>query len=153
MEVPRGGCERGGLWAGPPTSGLGGQLGAGSADWYCLSCSAQVGKAAVRGRADPPPRAARAGWRPGLVTEVSNRRTRVRGLLSGRAAEFTEMPKMKSRGSVKRRFKITKSGKVKCSRTQRGHMHAPKNGKQKRGKRSRLVIAGTWATLMRRMMK
>ncbi len=63
------------------------------------------------------------------------------------------MPKMKSRGSVKRRFKVTKSGKVISSRPQRGHMHAPKNGKQGRGKRKPLILTGTWATLMRRMMK
>jgi large subunit ribosomal protein L35 len=62
------------------------------------------------------------------------------------------MPKMKSRGSVKRRFKITKSGKVKSSKVQRGHMHASKNGKQRRNRRKPLVVTGTWATLMRRMM-
>ena len=63
------------------------------------------------------------------------------------------MPKMKSRGSVKRRFKITKNGKAVASKTQRGHMHAPKSGKQSRNKRKPLILTGTWATLMRRMMK
>jgi ribosomal protein L35 len=62
------------------------------------------------------------------------------------------MPKMKSRGAVKRRFRISKNGKAMCSRSGRGHMHASKNGKARRGKRKRLVIDGTWAVLMRRMM-
>lgn len=62
-----------------------------------------------------------------------------------------EMPKIKSRGSVKRRFKVTKSGKVKSSRPKRGHLHAPKSAKQSRGKRKPLVIDGTWAVLLRRM--
>ncbi|MBI1379721.1 MAG: 50S ribosomal protein L35 [Planctomycetaceae bacterium] len=62
------------------------------------------------------------------------------------------MPKMKSRGSVKRRFKISKSGKAISSRSGRGHMHAPKNGKASRGKRKKLVLEGTWATLIRNMM-
>jgi hypothetical protein len=41
---------------------------------------------------------------------------------------------------------------VKSSKVQRGHMHASKNGKQRRNRRKPLVVTGTWATLMRRMM-
>ena len=37
------------------------------------------------------------------------------------------MPKMKSKGAVKKRFVVTKKGRVKCSRPARGHMHASKN--------------------------
>jgi large subunit ribosomal protein L35 len=62
------------------------------------------------------------------------------------------MPKMKSKGAVKRRFRITKNGKVIANKTGRGHMHAPKNGKARRNKKKRLVISGTWAVLMKRMM-
>ncbi|QDU67355.1 large ribosomal subunit protein bL35 [Engelhardtia mirabilis] len=62
------------------------------------------------------------------------------------------MPKMKSRGSVKRRFKVTKSGKVVGSRTGRGHMHASKDAKSRRANRKPIILTGTWATLMRRMM-
>lgn len=62
------------------------------------------------------------------------------------------MPKMKSKGAVKRRFRVTKSGKVKCARAFRGHLHAKHNGKQRRGLRKRLVISGTWARLIREMM-
>jgi ribosomal protein L35 len=62
------------------------------------------------------------------------------------------MPKMKSRGAVKRRFKVTKSGKAVASRTGRGHQHAPKNAKSRRANRKQIILTGTWATLMRRMM-
>ena len=47
---------------------------------------------------------------------------------------------------------IQKSGKVKGSRSGRGHMHASKNGKDRRRKRKPIVLEGTWAVLMRRMM-
>lgn len=62
------------------------------------------------------------------------------------------MPKLKSKGAVKRRFKVTKSGKVIGSRTGRGHMHASKDAKSRRANRKQIVLEGTWATLMRRMM-
>jgi len=62
------------------------------------------------------------------------------------------MPKMKSKGAVKKRFRVTKSGKVKCSRPGRGHMHASKNGKQRRTLREPIVFEGTWARLMKKMM-
>jgi len=39
------------------------------------------------------------------------------------------MPKMKSKGAAKKRFRVTKTGKVKCSRHDRGHGHAPFNGR------------------------
>jgi large subunit ribosomal protein L35 len=62
------------------------------------------------------------------------------------------MPKMKTRGSVKRRFRITKNGKVKCSKPFRGHMHAIHNGKDRRSLRRAIVIEGTWARLLKKMM-
>ena len=62
------------------------------------------------------------------------------------------MPKMKTKGSVKRRFRVTKSGKVKCSRPFRGHMHAIHNGKERRSLRREIVITGTWARLLKKMM-
>ena len=62
------------------------------------------------------------------------------------------MPKMKSKGAVKKRFRETKKGKLKSSRPGRGHQHAPKNAKRKRDKRSALVTKGTWAKLLKRMM-
>ena len=62
------------------------------------------------------------------------------------------VPKMKSKGAVKKRFRTTKSGKLKCSKPKRGHQHAPKSAKTKRNKRSAIVISGTWAYLLKRMM-
>ncbi len=62
------------------------------------------------------------------------------------------MPKLKTKGSVKRRFKITKTGKATCKRPNRGHMHAIHNGKQRRTLRKDLVLTGTWARLIRNMM-
>jgi ribosomal protein L35 len=62
------------------------------------------------------------------------------------------MPKMKSKGAVKKRFRISKHGKAVCSRPDRGHGHAPFNGKTGRGLRKRLVLDQTWSTLIRNMM-
>ena len=62
------------------------------------------------------------------------------------------MPKMKSKGAVKGRFKVTKSGLVKCSRPGRGHMHASKNGKQIRLLRKQITLPRTWGVAMRKMM-
>ena len=63
------------------------------------------------------------------------------------------MPKQKTKGAVKKRFKITKSGKAVCSRPSRGHFHAPKNAKQARKLREPIVLTGTWARLIKQMMK
>lgn len=62
------------------------------------------------------------------------------------------MPKMKSKGAVKKRFRTTKNGKLKSSRPGRGHQHAPKDAQRKRDKRRSLVTEGTWASLLKRMM-
>jgi large subunit ribosomal protein L35 len=62
------------------------------------------------------------------------------------------MPKMKSKSAVTKRFRVTKSGKVKCSRHDRGHGHAPFNGRTGRRLRKPLVFQGTWAKLVRRMI-
>ena len=62
------------------------------------------------------------------------------------------MPKMKSKGAVKKRFRITKTGKLKSNRPHRGHMHALRSAAHKRKKRNALVTTGAWAKLLRRMM-
>ncbi len=62
------------------------------------------------------------------------------------------MPKAKSKGSVKKRFRVSKNGKVLCSKSARGHMHAKNNGKQRRRLRKPLVLEGVWAKLIRQMM-
>ncbi|MFT5049112.1 MAG: large subunit ribosomal protein L35 [Chlamydiales bacterium] len=62
------------------------------------------------------------------------------------------MPKMKSKGAIKKRFRLTKKGKLKCSRPGRGHQHAPKNGSARRRLRQKIVTDGTWAKLIKRML-
>ncbi|MED6335435.1 MAG: bL35 family ribosomal protein [Planctomycetota bacterium] len=62
------------------------------------------------------------------------------------------MPKMKSKGAVKKRFVVTKKGRVKCSRPARGHMHASKNASARRRLRERIVLPTSWGNMMRRMM-
>jgi ribosomal protein L35 len=62
------------------------------------------------------------------------------------------MPKMKSKGAVKKRFRVSKNGKAMCSRPERGHGHAPFSGKISRNLRKRLVLDQTWSTLIRKMM-
>ncbi len=62
------------------------------------------------------------------------------------------MPKMKTKGSVKRRFRVTKHGKVIASKSFRGHMRAIHNGKQRRTLRRPLVISGAQARLIRKML-
>lgn len=63
------------------------------------------------------------------------------------------MPKAKSKSAVKKRFRISKHGKAVCSRHDRGHGHAPFNGKVGRRLRRRLVLNSTWSTLIRKMME
>ncbi|MDE0903648.1 MAG: 50S ribosomal protein L35 [Planctomycetota bacterium] len=62
------------------------------------------------------------------------------------------MPKMKSKGAVKKRFRRTKSGKLKSNRPSRGHMHAIRSAGAKRAKRRSIITGGTWAKLLLRMM-
>jgi len=62
------------------------------------------------------------------------------------------MPKMKSKGAVKKRFRQTKSGKLKSNRPHRGHNHAPHDAATRRRTASALITGGTWAKLLRRMM-
>ena len=61
------------------------------------------------------------------------------------------MPKIKSKGAVKKRFRPTKSGKLKASRPGRGHQHAPKDGARRRRLRTPLIFEGVWAALLKRM--
>ena len=62
------------------------------------------------------------------------------------------MPKMKSKGAVKKRFRTTKTGKLKSNRPHRGHLHAAHSAKDRRRTASPLITEGKWAVLLRRMM-
>ena len=50
------------------------------------------------------------------------------------------MPKAKSKSAVKKRFRISKHGKAVCSHPDRGHGHAPFNGKTGRRLRRRMTM-------------
>ena len=63
------------------------------------------------------------------------------------------MPKAKSKSAVKKRFRISKTGKALCSHPDRGHGHAPFNGKTGRRLRKRMVLNSTRSTLVRKMME
>lgn len=62
------------------------------------------------------------------------------------------MPKMKSKGAVKKRFRMSKNGKAMCSRPGRGHGHSAFNGKTGRSLRRRMVLDHTWSVLISKMM-
>jgi ribosomal protein L35 len=63
------------------------------------------------------------------------------------------MPKMKSKGAVKKRFRMSKHGKAMCSHPGRGHMHASYKGETGRKMRRRMVLNKTWSVLIGRMME
>ena len=51
------------------------------------------------------------------------------------------MPKMKTKGSVKKRFKLTGSGKIKRKRANHSHILTKKDAKRKRRPRSMTQVA------------
>lgn len=63
------------------------------------------------------------------------------------------MPKMKSKGAVKKRFRMSKNGKAVCSKPGRGHMHATYNGETGRNLRRKLILNKTWSDLVRPMLE
>lgn len=62
------------------------------------------------------------------------------------------MPKMKSKGAVKKRFRMSKNGKAMCSHPGRGHGHSAFKGKTGRRMRRRMVLDHTWSVLISKMM-
>ena len=50
------------------------------------------------------------------------------------------MPKLKTNKSIKSRFKVTKSGKLKASRCGRRHILTKKSSKRKRHLKTKLVL-------------
>ena len=58
-----------------------------------------------------------------------------------------------SSSRFKKRFRISKHGKAVCSHPDRGHGHAPFDGKTGRRLRKRMVLNATWSTLIRKMME
>jgi large subunit ribosomal protein L35 len=62
------------------------------------------------------------------------------------------MPKMKTNKALKKRFRITKKGKVMASKANRRHLLADKSSKSKRQKRAWATVAlGHVESIKRRM--
>ena len=62
------------------------------------------------------------------------------------------MPKMKIKGSVKKRFKLTASGKVKRKRANHSHILTKKNAKRKRRLRTYTLVATNDERRIKRLM-
>lgn len=62
------------------------------------------------------------------------------------------MPKMKSSRGAKKRFKVTKSGKIKYNRANRRHILTKKSSKRKRQLRSGAFLASGDAGLVKRLL-
>ena len=63
------------------------------------------------------------------------------------------MPKLKTKKAVKKRFKLTKNGKVKMNKAGRRHLMATKNGKRLRNLRKQVMVQGAMADKMAELMK
>lgn len=59
------------------------------------------------------------------------------------------MPKQKTHKGMKKRFKVTASGKVKHRKRGRGHLLSSKSRKRKRHLRHDAVVGGVWAETVR----
>jgi large subunit ribosomal protein L35 len=62
------------------------------------------------------------------------------------------MPKLKTKKGVAKRFKITKSGKIKKRRANRGHILSKKSAKRKRKLRRSSYLTPMDAKKVRRML-
>jgi ribosomal protein L35 len=62
------------------------------------------------------------------------------------------MPKIKSKGAVKKRFRVSKTGKVLCAHPHRGHYKAPMDAKSRRHNRKRVVLSSQFATVIREIL-
>lgn len=62
------------------------------------------------------------------------------------------MPKQKSRSGVKKRFKITGSGKVKYSKAERSHLMTEKSQSRKRKMRKGSYLSGKQAKNIKRQI-
>ncbi|MEG1612699.1 MAG: 50S ribosomal protein L35 [Clostridia bacterium] len=62
------------------------------------------------------------------------------------------MPKMKTRSSVKKRFKVSKTGNVKSSKMGRRHILTKKNTKRKRNLRKGAYLRGQVAANIKRQL-
>ncbi len=62
------------------------------------------------------------------------------------------MPKLKTRKALAKRFKFTKKGKIKRSRSFKSHILTKKTGKRKRGLRKASLVSKSQVKMVKRLM-
>jgi len=62
------------------------------------------------------------------------------------------MKKLKTRRSIKKRFRITKKGKAKCKRAFKGHLLTGKSRKRKRSLSNRATLNTVESRTIRKML-
>jgi large subunit ribosomal protein L35 len=62
------------------------------------------------------------------------------------------MPKMKTRRGARKRFKVTKSGRIKYNKANRRHILTKKNSKRKRQLRAQGYLSSGDAGLVKRLL-
>ncbi|MDR3238276.1 MAG: 50S ribosomal protein L35 [Spirochaetia bacterium] len=62
------------------------------------------------------------------------------------------MPKLKTNSGAKKRFRITKNGKVMCANGYKSHLLESKSSKRKRGLRGTGAVDDTEAAKVRRLL-
>lgn len=62
------------------------------------------------------------------------------------------MPKLKTRKALAKRFKFTKKGKIKRSRSFRRHILTKKTGKRKRALRKAALVSKSQVKMVKRLM-
>ena len=62
------------------------------------------------------------------------------------------MPKMKTHKGLKKRFRVTKSGKVRFKRSYAGHLMSGKSGNRCRRMRRPALLGGALARRVKRML-
>jgi len=60
------------------------------------------------------------------------------------------MPKLKTKKGIRKRFKITATGKVKCARAGKSHLLTGKSRSRKRMLRGKKVVEGVRAIMIKR---
>jgi len=62
------------------------------------------------------------------------------------------MPKLKTRKAVRKRFRFTKSGKIKRAKSLKRHILTKKSGKRKRALRKQGLVSKTSAKTIKKLM-
>jgi large subunit ribosomal protein L35 len=62
------------------------------------------------------------------------------------------MPKKKTHKGLKKRVKVTASGKVKAHKSFTGHLMSSKSAKRRRNLRKPIIIADVYANVMKEML-